>query len=204
MKKNSFCGVAAWVLLGINTILNIICLCRCFSRNQNLSFDYIGIIVGVLALLVTVLVGFQLVQYIRYENLRNKINERIDCALKSSIEDNNHTISALMHHIYATFYLGHKDKDLNVALENLMCAIEELNCATNKEPLNGIVEEITSIANDKTFSISQSEKNRYIKLCAASSQSEKLLGAINTISTITLNNVKGDNIQGENVEVNKR
>ena len=203
MKKNSFCSVAIWILIGINTIINVFCLCHLYSRNQNLSLDYMGIIVGVLSLLVTTLVGFQLVQYIRYENLRNKFTEQLNFTLKTSIQDNNHTISALIRHVYATFYLGHKDKDLNLALENLIAAIEELNCATNKEPLNGIIEEIIAIANDKTFSITQSEKNRYINACAKLEQSEKLLNSINDIPTTTQNNVVGDNIQGGNVNVKK-
>jgi hypothetical protein len=57
----------------INFFLSIVaifisCVAICNVAPRQLGFDYIGVIVGILALLVTTLIGWQIVQYIFAEN----------------------------------------------------------------------------------------------------------------------------------------
>lgn len=65
MNKRNHCPLLCllvWLVV-VTIILDIIILCRTFPRTvdeQNLSIDYIGIIIGILSLLVTLLIGWQI------------------------------------------------------------------------------------------------------------------------------------------------
>lgn len=51
------------------------------SRNapRTLSFDYLGLLVGILAILVTVLIGWQIVHYVQFQNkVENIIKEQVE------------------------------------------------------------------------------------------------------------------------------
>ena len=69
-------------LLGIQSLFITVVLCRWYPRVvcfQNLNFDYLGLIVGILALLVTVLLGWQIFSVIGLESrVRNMMYEKLD------------------------------------------------------------------------------------------------------------------------------
>lgn len=61
--------------LSISVIASVIAICRTHPRVE-LGFDYIGLIVGILALLVTMLIGWQIWNLIDFDKrVKNKINE---------------------------------------------------------------------------------------------------------------------------------
>lgn len=61
--------------LGISLLVSVIAICRTHPRVE-LGFDYIGLIVGILALLVTMLIGWQIWNLIDFDRrVKNKINE---------------------------------------------------------------------------------------------------------------------------------
>ena len=63
----------------------------CYRAENNLSFDYLGLIVGILALLVTVLIGLQLYNYIyARENIKQIVNEEI----RKMVDDYDHLTRA--------------------------------------------------------------------------------------------------------------
>lgn len=50
-----------WITIIFNAIvlgINITALCHSFPNNQNLGFDYSGLLVGILSLLVTTLIAW--------------------------------------------------------------------------------------------------------------------------------------------------
>lgn len=72
-----------WISLGasfVSLILSVIVLVN-YCPTQGLTFDYMGVIVGILALLVTALVGAQVGQYVfvdrKIENISSKITRTI-------------------------------------------------------------------------------------------------------------------------------
>src|SRR5574344_831127 len=70
IKRNrvSWISVLAMVISIIAIGISIIALCKCCPRNGNLSFDYMGVIVGILSLLVTVLIGWQIFYALKIQN----------------------------------------------------------------------------------------------------------------------------------------
>lgn len=60
MKGKRFWEIMYSLVSAINTISCIILLCIICPRVENLGFDYIGVIVAILALLVTLLIGWNI------------------------------------------------------------------------------------------------------------------------------------------------
>lgn len=91
-KWTELSGGVAWsIVFSLAAIIMSLCsLCR--SRERVLGFDYLGVIVGILALLVTFLVAWQIVQTIvSKEQLRN-IQKMVHDQTKHSIHLNLHNV----------------------------------------------------------------------------------------------------------------
>lgn len=81
VKNNSFLHVVNNILFISNVlflIVNVYYACHYYPRTKNLDFDYTGIIIGVLSILITLLVGWQIYSNIYIKNniekyVRNEI-----------------------------------------------------------------------------------------------------------------------------------
>lgn len=62
------------ILSVVNTILCIVLLCIVYPRIENLGFDYIGVIVAILALLVTILIGWNIWSVIDIKSIRKEFD----------------------------------------------------------------------------------------------------------------------------------
>lgn len=79
------------ILVFVALVFSIISLCvncpRIFTKD-NLGFDYIGVIVGVLSLMVTLLVGWNIIYAINSKNqIKGEIKKYVDEAIKETKED---------------------------------------------------------------------------------------------------------------------
>lgn len=94
---NLFWKVLIYIGLPFSILGTIICLCTILSRNQSVEFDYIGAIIGILSILFTVLMAwniytvFDYKESIRkskhdYEDLNKRFNEINDSTSLLQIE----------------------------------------------------------------------------------------------------------------------
>lgn len=72
MKKS----ISIWVSC-LSLPLSVIAVCAAFWRSPDLSFDYQGVIVGVLSLLVTVLIGWNLYTVIDFNKKEKELNRQL-------------------------------------------------------------------------------------------------------------------------------
>lgn len=70
MKKES---AAIWVMCGVSLVMSIIAICVAGHHTPNLGIDYQGMIVGVLSLLVTVLIGWNIYSVLDLKGLKDRI-----------------------------------------------------------------------------------------------------------------------------------
>lgn len=80
---SNFLRCAGFFMFVANTILfafNIYYICHYYPHTENLGFDYTGIIVGILSLLITMLVGWQILSNVL-------INKEIDNKISSQINE---------------------------------------------------------------------------------------------------------------------
>lgn len=80
MKKS----ISIWVSC-LSLPLSVIAVCAAFWRSPDLSFDYQGVIVGVLSLLVTVLIGWNIYTTIGIESRINKFKYAVPISLCTSL-----------------------------------------------------------------------------------------------------------------------
>lgn len=74
----------------VSIIISITSLAIVSPRNKNLDFDYIGVIIGLLSLIVTILIGWQIYSTI---NIRNLISKEVQDNLKSFEQDSLQAIA---------------------------------------------------------------------------------------------------------------
>lgn len=67
-------SIVIWLI--ILSIISIAALCRTFYRSIELGIDYFGIIVGILAALCTVLIGWQIYNIIDFRRARQELEAR--------------------------------------------------------------------------------------------------------------------------------
>lgn len=76
MKK--FLKIAKNIGLLYSIILTTICICNIFPRSENLNFDYSGIIVAILSILITTLMGFNIWNVIDMKTEINNAKKQIE------------------------------------------------------------------------------------------------------------------------------
>ena len=76
MKK--FLKIAKNISLLYSTILTTICICNIFPRSENLNFDYSGIIVGILSILITILIGWNIWNVIDMKTDIDKVKKQFE------------------------------------------------------------------------------------------------------------------------------
>lgn len=74
MNGKSFLGIIYYLVSAINAISCIILLCVICPRIENLGFDYIGVIVAILALLITLLIGWNIWSLIDIKDIRKEFD----------------------------------------------------------------------------------------------------------------------------------
>lgn len=109
-------------LSAIATVFAITSLCRTYPSNLPYDFDYLGILVGVLSLLVTAVLGWQIFSVITVENRLKKLSGLYeDISTKSAeitdkLNRTEHYVNGLVSEIEATLYFKDElqDKDSTV------------------------------------------------------------------------------------------
>lgn len=84
MKTKDSLSYAALI---ISVIISITSLAIVSPRNKNLDFDYIGVIIGLLSLIVTLLIGWQIYSTINIKNMISKeVHENLKSFEKNSLQ----------------------------------------------------------------------------------------------------------------------
>lgn len=84
-KKDFIIGIKKEFVIWGTLVCSLIALCRTFPTSP--CFDYMGIIVGVLSLLITVLMGWNIFTVIDMKNLKEETENRVNKMFQEKIED---------------------------------------------------------------------------------------------------------------------
>lgn len=119
MKKESI----AVVLSGIAILTSLGATCLAGYRTPQLAFDYQGIIVGILSLLITILIGWQIYNAVFWKkNIDDKIEDRLKNETGYAIK----AINGLMYNAYQSnliCYLKSRDWFKIIVTQNSMIDI---------------------------------------------------------------------------------
>lgn len=124
-----------WISI-IAFIASVLACVYVLLRCEPVTADWLGILVGVLTLLVTLLVGWQIWQTV---DMRSKIDS-VDDKIKKSREEYDHEISGALYHIYSINYM--LQNQYNSALRCLINGVKEQNKSNNPIYLKNILRSI--------------------------------------------------------------
>lgn len=190
--------IANAILLGFNTHF----LCNEYPRYNNFDFDYLGVIVGILSLLVTVLIGLNIVDAVklrkewelfksaneekqrnlkslieqRIEELHNDVEKYAEESVKKSVIQTNMRLTSLM---VSMFYL---DKKYELMLSFVEFGLNQSTEANDEDFINNFLKYIKKVKDiNASFSVSKNIKEELMKYVIASSFKDELLDYVSNL-----------------------
>lgn len=99
-----------WALLlsGLAVLISIITLCLVCPRNSDLGIDYQGVTVGILSLLVTVLIGWQIYSMLDAKNIVSNMRQEVKLVTMAA-DRQAQQLSAAVYGSLADFYRYKED-----------------------------------------------------------------------------------------------
>lgn len=169
-----------WIALGLSVIaivISIIAICISCPHISELGFDYQGVLVGILSLLVTALIGLQIYNYITF---KSEMEKRVTEIVNEKLGRLNHSVIG-----YAKARLSNAIfmKAIPNSLNNAFDALEDIVLSENIDPNNtalncaidkivGAIEDIKS-SNNGILKIFPNKKNHYLKLIKSIEHEDK-------------------------------
>lgn len=144
MNRNSDTqnGIVVAILFSLAAIIMSICS---LARNNErvLGFDYLGVIVGILALMVTFLVVFQIWQTIASREQLKNLDERIE-------KETQHAIHINLYHVFLFQGINaHTNRNFLSAIDYLLRSLDCANkCNLDFQSKDKVIQKIKSITDD--------------------------------------------------------
>ena len=171
MKKESW----ALLLSSVAVLISLVAICVACPHKAELGFDYQGVIVGVLSLLVTILIGWQIYTFIDINKKSKELEEAKTAALIST-ERNFY------------YYILLQSDPLGVEYRFLDYRISSLYHFSNIgeiETCNTIVKVLLEmIVVPEDIKVLESGKNRILMLLTKVKDTDKIIGYEELVSRI--------------------
>ena len=178
MKKE----YSIWVISIVSLLLSVIAVCVAVWRSPELSFDYQGVIVGVLSLLVTVLIGWNIYSVVDFNrkvgiiekksNILQEISAKSDKISLINQSETEQCIALIYYHL-----LGFS-KHIPLEYEYIYHSAESMLYASmlrNYDLCNSTIEVIlSSIKNPEEIVVKNDYKNRLLVLVSRIQTPEKI------------------------------
>lgn len=143
-SNNKLYNILVVIFVFFSLLLSIISICLNSPRYSDLGFDYAGVVVAVLSLLIAILIGWNIFNMVnvekRVDHIQREVSDvidKIDSKLKNNREDYDHEISGALYHIYAINYI--LQNQYANAFDCLNSGIVEQNKCSNPVYLNNIL-----------------------------------------------------------------
>lgn len=127
--------IIIWIMCGLSLVLSVAAVCMAYYRTPDLGFDYQGVIVGVLSLLVTVLIGWNIYTTIGIESRIGKFKYAVPVSLCTSLAqlgralyNNDDYANALMSllNALAVYEKGSEDEMMEAAFSYSVTTIKAI------------------------------------------------------------------------------
>lgn len=178
-KENKHENRIVWIALGLSAIaiiVSIIAICIACPHVPELGFDYQGVIVGILALLVTMLIGWNIFSIIDIRKIRDELLTTKVSSVFNAEKNNAITCHAVSDYYYHVLL---KSDPLGIEYQFLYYRISELFHVPNigdTETCNVIVKVLLEIIKSpEDIHILQSCKDKLIGLLSMVNEKEKII-----------------------------
>ena len=140
------------IISALSLILSIIAICRLFYRTADLGFDYLGVIVGSLAIMVTYLVAWNIHTAIDANNKIKEMRNEI-VTLRSSIVSDKLSSERKVNKLKAELY------DNIVSINRHILGFEK--SAVSTQLLINIVSSIDYLSRSEEYAVAESQIDFY-------------------------------------------
>lgn len=133
-------------------VISLSALLICSFRCEPITADWMAILVGILALLVTFLVGWQIYKTIEISQFMNNYSKIVDDKIKDVSEDINHIMASFEYILDSHHLLGSR-QPLDISIECLMKslaeALEIIEPNSKKKAIDKVLDEMEMLFNDR-------------------------------------------------------
>lgn len=193
--------ICCYILSTIAIILSIVAICVAQPRTD-MSFDYLGLITGILGVLVTVLVGWNIYMIIDFRQEKEKLQQYFDEQKKSVnsvgsdllVSYRNHlSNSALLEKAIADVYahlLGQRE-NVSLVFEYLFHLLDSLASASKAENYDACnlwvneIKQVLTLSSPEQFVLSESNKQQLLMTLMQVSHSDRFIGFDDVVALIS-------------------
>ena len=179
-----------WIVSIVSLLLSVIAVCVAVWRSPDLDFDYQGVIVGVLSLLVTVLIGWNIYTLVDLKSLQNNM-ARLSEGTSKQIHKNM-TVTEGAHLMIYHYLLLNKDP-LGIEYRFIYHGVACLMHASQIDDIptcNAVVDAmLTCIAHPEKITVTARGKADVLRLISLVKNGDKIEGFLELVRRIALLNV---------------
>lgn len=183
-----------WILTGVlvSLALSVLAVCIAAYRTPELSFDYLGVIVGILALLVTVLIGWNIYVVMDVKGINEKmknLEDNIKFESDKNLYLNNNSTASIY---YDIMFKGHETVRIEYNfIQTELYAIFYASKIKNFDAANAETKILIDCAKNAKLKISNREHDRLFEIFDKIKEKENIK-RINELRTILFNIRKDD------------
>lgn len=153
--------IIMWVAVALSLAMSIFALCRSLPREAGV--DYMGVIVGILALLVTVLIGWNIYTVVDFSRRLSKVRKKAESKVSKTIAKHNHTVRGLTYFLHSIDFYNRNITEM--AVDGFIAAIEEGLNGYDPLPTKAAFEYLYDMTDDDiTIIVKRGAKPHYISI----------------------------------------
>lgn len=179
--------ICSYILSSVAIVLSIVAICISLPRTD-MSFDYLGLITGILGMLVTVLVGWNIYMIIDFKQEKEKLQQYFDEQKTEVRSVGNDVMATFMSQLSHSSFLERSVADVYAQLMglhgltplsfeylfHLLGAIVSASQAENYDACNSWIKEINLVLTSSQVAVPVSCKQQLMKAMMQISHSEKI------------------------------
>lgn len=183
-----------WIVSIVSLLLSVIAVCVAVWRSPDLDFDYQGVLVGVLSLLVTILIGWNIYTLVDLRNLQNKMEGLVKGT--STQINANMAVTEGTHLMIYHYLILNKDPlgiEYRFIYHGVACLMHSSQIG-DIQTCNAVVDAmLTCISHPEKISVTASSKGDILKLISLVKNGDKIKGFLELVRKIALLNVRDNN-----------
>lgn len=193
--------ICSYILSAVAIVLSIVAICVSLPRTD-ISFDYLGLMTGILGVLVTILIGWNIYMIIDFRQERTELRQYFDEQKKSVnsvgadllVAYRNHLLnSALLEKAIADVYahlLGQREY-VSLSFEYLFHLLDALSSASKAENYDACnlwgneIKRVLTIASPEQFVMLESDKQQLLMTLMQVSHPDRFVGFNDVVTLIS-------------------
>ena len=174
-----------YVSVGLNLCLTIVCLCRTFP-SQNLNFDYLGVIVGILSFLITLLLAWNIYSMVDFNRHRLDV-VRLSKEINDGLHRNMAVTEGSLWMVYHQLLLNNDPLGLEYRLiYHAVCTMFHASHFDDIKTCDSVVKGILEcVIKPETVRVTASSKRDLLMLLSSTKEPQRIDGFYSVLELVS-------------------